>query len=251
MKYEYENRIVAFIDLLGFKSAIKEKTCEDIAYAIMCFHSLTKIKNPFAKTRRITQFSDSIVISAQAEEPSAVFFLLVDIQQMIGKLIAKGFLCRGGISIGKLIHNNRFLFGEGMVSAYQMESKTAKYPRVIVENEVISLAHKHHAEQNLPEEELQYVKEIVTQDDDGFYYIDYFEKIVNQFDYIQNVSGYLINLKNQIDVLKQENLNDKYKWLLQKYNHLLKKLKQGIPYKEITGEDDTLFNKYVNEIPFA
>ncbi len=251
MKYNYEKRIIAFVDLLGFKNAIKEKKCEDIAYAINSFHSLTKTNNPFAKTRRITQFSDSIVISAQAEEPSAVFFLLVDIQFMIADLIAKGFLCRGGICIGQLVHDKKFLFGDGMVSAYLMECKNAKYSRVIVNGDVITLARKYHAEQNSPEEELRYVKEIATQDDDGYYFIDYFWKYIKQLDFIQNASGYLINLKDQIDILEKEKLTEKRNWLVQKYNQLLKHLKQNLPYKDMTGEIDILFNKYIEELPYV
>ena len=262
MKHNYEKRIVAFVDLLGFKNAIKEKKSEDIAYAINSFHSLKKLNNPFAKTRRITQFSDSVVISAQAEEPSAVFFLLVDIQIMIANLITKGFLCRGGICVGQLVHNDKFLFGDGMVSAYLMESKRAKYPRIIVEENVINLARKHHAAQNRPEEELKYVKDIVTLDDDGYFFIDYFEKYAKQIDYIQNISGYLINLDAQIDYLEKNFLaandpaskakfTEKRNWLVQKYNHLLKHLKRNLPYKDMTGETDILFNKYIEEIPYS
>lgn len=259
MKYNYEKRIIAFIDLLGFKNAILEKSCDEIAFAIESFHSLAKIKNPLAKTRRITQFSDSIVISAHAEEPSAVFFLLVDIQFMIANLITKGFLCRGGICIGQLVHNEKFLFGEGMITAYLMECKKAKYPRIIVENNVINQARKYHAAQNRPEEEQKYVKEIVSQDNDGYYFIDYFEKYAKQMDYIQNISGYLINLNTLIDLLKNKisatNNSDskaifaeKYNWLVQKYNQLLKSLKQNLPYRDMTGEIDIQFNKYIEEL---
>lgn len=249
--YKYENRIVAFIDLLGFKEAVYTKQCEDIHRAIECFHAVAKKKQTYTKTRHVTQFSDSIVISALATEPSAVFFLLIDIQYMIGDLIQHGFLCRGGICLGDLLHNSKYLFGSGIIKAYQMENSKASFPRVIVDNDVILLAKKYHAPQNRPNEETEYVKRIISCDNDGYFFIDYFESYVKQFAYIQNVSHYLIMLEEFIRKMAgNEKLESKKNWLIQKYNTLLEQLKKGLPYSDQTGQKDDSFNKYIQNLPY-
>jgi hypothetical protein len=48
-----------------------------------------------------------------------------------------GFLIRGGVAKGKLYHANGVVFGEAMVRAYQLESRVAVYPRVVVADELI------------------------------------------------------------------------------------------------------------------
>jgi hypothetical protein len=60
-----------------------------------------------------------------------------------------------------------------MVSAYEMESKLAKTPRVLVDGKLVSIARKAHAEQHDGELEARYVKSFMTKDDDGRYYVNY------------------------------------------------------------------------------
>ncbi|MCG8563685.1 MAG: hypothetical protein MI747_01235, partial [Desulfobacterales bacterium] len=51
-----------------------------------------------------------------------------------------GMMVRGGISVGKLIHEEAgALFGPAMNEAYALESKSAIYPRVIISPEAFEL----------------------------------------------------------------------------------------------------------------
>ena len=89
----------------------------------------------------VTQFSDSFVISAPADNPASCNLLfralrLINVQFFFGL----GMLMRGGLSIGNLVHRRGgALFGPAMNEAYAIESKAAVYPRVVVSELVYEL----------------------------------------------------------------------------------------------------------------
>lgn len=166
----YEERLTCFIDLLGFKSAIDQsvdqaevrKALHDAIHelksdnlrnqvydGIPCFLLDRKgTVKPFREVKTndlrsqvaeaypitITQFSDSFVLSCPASNHASCDMLLkcVYLIHMI-YFWNLGMMVRGGLSIGKLIHEeNGALFGPAMNEAYALESKSAVYPRVVI-----------------------------------------------------------------------------------------------------------------------
>ena len=175
---EYSQRLVCFIDLLGFESAIQQSNDEpeirDFIHRTIHALSPEEIRNVLyadiplvendVKTTfagkysenipkgilnalhndipiEITQFSDSFVISCPADNPVSCYFLLQTIFTInLMYFYNLGMIMRGGLTIGALIHEeNGALFGPAMIDAYKLESKKAIYPRVLVSKE----AHKH------------------------------------------------------------------------------------------------------------
>ncbi len=163
---QYEERLVCFIDLLGFKSAIDEsKSNASVLNALNDALSeleggrLVKLlhqnvpaltsNGEFTTSERagatdltqqhwpivVTQFSDSFVLSCPADNSGSCLMLL----QAVDKLQKiffwhLGMLMRGGMSKGKLIHiQGGPLFGPAMNAAYALESKSAIYPRVLID----------------------------------------------------------------------------------------------------------------------
>lgn len=117
---KYENRIVLFLDILGFRSIIDktvDKNQDNEEEIEMLYNNLTEIKE-FLRSRlkqkdvlqnrnlslKVTQFSDSIIISFVNDDNSTLLNLIRTIQELILKLVNNGILCRGAISFGKLIH---------------------------------------------------------------------------------------------------------------------------------------------------
>lgn len=168
---EYQNRLTCFIDLLGFKSTIDQSLnepliakalfelfeqfrgaeLEKVVYGTVPYltetgmisaaeHHGDKIVDAMDVhfDLVVTQFSDSFVISAPANNPSSCNLLLkalrlINVQFFFGL----GMLMRGGISVGKLVHKRGgALFGPAMNEAYAIESKSAIYPRVVVSDQV-------------------------------------------------------------------------------------------------------------------
>lgn len=127
----------------------------------------------FSKSQRITQFSDCIVVSFHVDERSGVFWLLNDVAFCVIDLLERGFLLRGALTVGDLLHTGKHIVGPAMVAAYEMESKDAKYPRVLIDPSVLAVAQKARSELHSPEQEADYIKTFMTQDEDGKYYFDY------------------------------------------------------------------------------
>jgi len=134
----YEERIIAFIDILGFKNlANNEFKCEDIGAILKlpyllrqdCIVKMLKIKGVM-----MTSISDSLVFSIRLEESGAmnkITKLLSVFMQAI--LSGYGLLLRGGIAVGKIYHDNEIVYGPGLVKAYELENKIAVYPRIVME----------------------------------------------------------------------------------------------------------------------
>jgi hypothetical protein len=170
----YENRIVAFIDILGFGALVEESAeNDDVAKSIlsaltsMLPENLQKIGeatlnydlipadeiaeadaalaklNENAKDLyqiNISFFSDCVVFSALTDNVMSKQMLL----DIVGKFSMilwsqNKLLLRGGITVGKLYHvNGGPVFGPAMNRAYYLESKLAKSPRILIDSECVA-----------------------------------------------------------------------------------------------------------------
>lgn len=152
-KMLYEDRIVAFIDIMGFKqiiaSTIDEKGNERVEKTHHVKYLLELVSNVFEEhpdletTKIATQFSDSIVISFKYTEPSQVYHTLVDVLHLHLELVNLKETVRGAICFGKLHHTEKLVFGPGIVKAYEFETTSALFPRIIIEPEVIRVGEKY------------------------------------------------------------------------------------------------------------
>lgn len=147
----YDERIVAFVDILGFRSLVAELS-GDTELRRNLHGALTAIKSvgSFAgdpgtaqKELEASVFSDSIVISGDSNQLFTVIWTCVGLQS---RLLAFGIVTRGGISRGRTHHKEDILYGEGIIKAYDLESKAAIYPRVVVDPALVadlSEVHRH------------------------------------------------------------------------------------------------------------
>ena len=238
---EYEDRIICFIDILGFKDIInstidksgksdtdKINILEDAFSKVRYFLDIEN-PNEFSKSKIVTQFSDCIAISFKYSEESEVFYTLIDIQHLLINLVYLGILCRGAIVFGKIIHTEKMIFGPGFNDAYILESKAANYPRIILDEDVLIVAANYHARHHTPKHELASLKSILGKDSDGMYYIDYFGSAQNELDDpAYDFHGYLEKLREIIlNGLKSKkpDIKLKYNWLKQKYNNVINRFK--------------------------
>src|SRR6185503_11483011 len=95
----YERRIVAFIDILGFKEQISrtldKETDEDVpanidklAGAFLAIRDIWDLDKPAVdgipnvRQARVTTFSDSVVVSVREDEKSGVFWTLLELKYL-------------------------------------------------------------------------------------------------------------------------------------------------------------------------
>lgn len=97
-------------------------------------------QNDFIKMLKIkgimmTSISDSLIFSISVKERGAMNKLTKLISGFVQSLLLQyGLLLRGGIAVGKLYHDGEIVYGPGLVKAYELESKLAIYPRIIMDS---------------------------------------------------------------------------------------------------------------------
>lgn len=147
-KHPYEERIVAFIDILGFSSLIKRAETEPsiLDRLLSALHEVRNYTvlgnemnqpskgNPvdfFYNMFRMTTFSDCMVLSSKNNLIGLGLITLCS-AVICNRLIHQGIFTRGAISRGKLLHTDDVVVGAGLVEAYKLESSAAVYPRVLI-----------------------------------------------------------------------------------------------------------------------
>ncbi|WP_454826257.1 hypothetical protein [Paraburkholderia xenovorans] len=132
----YSDRVVAFIDILGFRELILQDRESDVFAALKLAKESETGKFHNAPEMRLTAFSDSIIASDEVGDGIGFTRLLHFTTYLTWQLLEKGVLIRGGISRGRLHHENGIVFGHAMIEAYELESKQAIYPRILVSEDV-------------------------------------------------------------------------------------------------------------------
>lgn len=136
MNIKYTKRIVAFIDVLGFKNLVLSPHSDRIER----YFNLLLSKFSEAAVQKNMEYlliSDSIVIYCDNTKDNLQNIIkLVSVLQ--SKLLIEGILIRGSISSGDLYvdKENNIIVGPGLVNSYTLES-IAKYPRVIIDRRLI------------------------------------------------------------------------------------------------------------------
>jgi hypothetical protein len=194
MEPTYEEHFTAFIDFLGFSEASTKSDHNTRLEVLDLLVSLSLLRGEFdikstdhgvGTTHHlkpsISTFSDHIVISypikpiherAGFDEHSTAIFVMYNFEQLLSRIAAAalriGFLLRGGATIGNLHHARGVVFGEAMVEAFQIESRTSVYPRVVLSAKIASRPNWNTE------------KNGIVRDDDGLYHVDYFRSLLFQ-----------------------------------------------------------------------
>ena len=246
----YEERIVCFIDILGFSGLIKSTTSRDIGKAQKTLNNVCEalfflrecLSSLSIHNITTTQFSDSIVISFPWNEKDwhllAVFKTIKHIQIVL--LYKYDLLLRGGIVIGDVIHTDKILVGPAMVNAYELESKCANNPRIVLDPKVEYrfLVLKNNAKRANFEES----DRIIHKDLDDTSYIDYFN--VDEGEIFDNAEeeelyfGKLCQLIADNVGSADMSIRMKYLWMRNKVKHSewYKKPKYASLYKQIVTD---------------
>lgn len=150
---QYKDRIVAFLDILGWKQAVLStsgrdggivkvlgKTLAQLQGVVGHFNSLRNLlpeNQKWPGDPMMTQFSDCIVLSVENDSHGKEA-LQNALSIITSNLIQFGFLIRGGVAHGGLFHDGSLTFGPALIEAYELESKVASAPRVILSKDLSS-----------------------------------------------------------------------------------------------------------------
>lgn len=148
--------VVSFLDILGYKRIIEDgersvrlfnavaDIVDDVHRKVSIFSP--KEENPASIAYRV--FSDNVTVSCgynpvprnQAEcleNVTAISLVILFQAELQMRLLTEhSFLVTGGIVLGDYFRNDRFVFGKGLVDAYELQNK-AKTPRTLVDERVV------------------------------------------------------------------------------------------------------------------
>lgn len=251
---DYEERFVLFLDILGFQKIINDTEDKEVVIKekVTAIHNAIQVlKSEFAgiqlgSTKRITQFSDSIVLSFKAEKYS-IDKLFPGLLRVIMVLIDHSWICRGAISYGYLYHEDDGLFGPALNDAYNTESKAALYPRVIFDRSILDLLHSSSSLNYFPS-----IDPVVNIDTDDRYYLDYFTGILSGISYREiNSVDYFKKLRKIITdgrKHKSPDIRIKYDWMKNKFNEFERSLDARIQEHEIYTNNVAALREYLTPI---
>jgi hypothetical protein len=237
----YQKAIVTFVDILGFGDFVQKsdyKAVEKVLDAVEESTSpiiLDELDNEGDNTE-VVSFSDSIVrvrkIESEANKkyPTGVLFQeLLSLVHAQVELIDLNIIIRGGVTIGDIFISEGRVFGPGLVEAYSLENKYAKYPRIVIDPKLVYEYKTNEllrARWHRLEEEREIVSGLIKQSDDGMWFIDYARAVKSEVDEPEYYFDFLQKHRNVIlaGAKNHKKLNailSKFVWMAHYHNQII------------------------------
>ena len=248
-KFDFSKKVqesfIFYFDILGYKERIKEmgeefflgllslifdeiisKKIEDGMYTINIFGSTVDYVKKFDIKYKI--FSDNVVMSLKLENDFQLDFeLFISFMNFVGSiqnvllLLLRTYI-RGSFAKGSMYIDENFVFGNGLISAYEKEDKMAIYPRIVLDSYCRDLLVRYE-KQKLSKVELynDIVDNIAIRGEDGIYFINYLFRnfTLNYNDLVGKEGLYALStLKWHKVVLEDSMENESNERILQKYH---------------------------------
>lgn len=221
--YQYKKCLVASLDVLG----IKEKICGNQSLSVLsALHdefsqSINEIEQDdtdfhVANPYQFKVFSDNIAIVKELFDNRNIaddlHNLAVTIMYFQARLWCRHqLISRGGIALGDCFIDDLMVLGPGLNEAYNLESKAAIYPRVILSPQLIAYANC-----------LPFANNDFSFDGDGYAYVDYIS-FWDKRSYTKEQKEYHMNfVRENFNNSKNESIKQKYSWMMKKINDVSK-----------------------------
>lgn len=215
---EYSDCYIAYLDLLGFKIIVSNKSCEDIAKLfdeiqeryIVAVDSSKKVLMDYRRLK-IKIMSDSICFYVDSSVRNALPGLIAfcghfqqRLLRMKEPILTRGAIVRGDLYAEK---DKDIMFGKGFIQAYQMEEHTAVFPRVIFTKSLIDESN------TIDDYGRDYLQRFTFSDEDAFISIDYlylFYGLRHDHDDWKSFAKYV---QKELDSEIDSRIRDKYLYL--------------------------------------
>ena len=154
MAHGYEDRLLAYMDILGWKDATSRLAPEKLVEALDLIHEEPRTFNEAERQKLMefgkqpgvevfpgylkihtAAFSDNIAISQPKAPDTSIF----SIHRICLRLLHLGFLTRGAITVGHLYHEDNVIFGPALNRAHAIEVREAKFPRIVCDDPLVMM----------------------------------------------------------------------------------------------------------------
>lgn len=193
---KYDNCVVFFIDVLGYKSF---NSFDDKYRVHRTFHEEIKKNEEIGNSdglnhviheRKLFSFSDCAYIiyrykenidESRKDKNKLIEVALFNTSLLLAKFFLSGYLMRGGVSYGEAYYDSFGCFGPAVEDAYFLESNKDRSKGIVTEFPRISLSPSFSEEQYSFERRVgtyfrnkKSVSYLILHDDDGVYFLNVF-----------------------------------------------------------------------------
>lgn len=139
----YAQRYFAFVDILGFSDLIRQSENGKVEVGVV--HQLLEIVHKpdqgdgfvvLGSDFRSQSISDAVAISTASNE-NGLLHALHALKELSLRMLEKGYFVRGALVHGGLFHEKQTVFGPALLEAYRLESSVARFPRIMINRDVI------------------------------------------------------------------------------------------------------------------
>lgn len=211
--------VVAFLDVLGFSAMVeRDSTAIEPQYLPMFVEVFGEVAKEAREDISLRMFSDSIVIEACLSPPNVVRILQV-VSELQRRFLERHILLRGGIAFGKHFMDDYVTFSQALVAAYGIESRIARFPRVVVGDDLLNYTwHHSDATPELHEK----LRELLTIDRDSAAFVNYLSD-----DFLQVFRSH-VEYCIEAEPHPHETVLEKMRWLLDYYNFQANRSERGL-----------------------
>ena len=245
-QYIYQDRAVAFVDVLGFREKLQEfeedaklRSAQGTEYLVSekvnefvdTFKNVTNLleKGSF----RYYLFSDNICITVDyVNKPSLLLSLLFTLSELFYAFAEKGYFLRGGVDVGKFVDEQEIALGIPLASAYEMESKHAVYPRILISERYTELLRAYLADPQAPDSGDLSGQQLIYGSCEHSY-LNVFYNVTRREDKLVFFTSFREKIAEHLHRNeKKEAIFIKYDWLAKQYNSFLELYTEDLIHRE-------------------
>ena len=213
---KYDNSLVMYTDILGFGGLIQNETPGKISKILRVFKEMHQtsilFREPRSGLRHFVNFSDLCVITIPLLMPRRAAAALIALElpslalAQARLLLEHNVIIRGGVTIGLTRTSRGLVYGPGIVEAYRLESKEAKYPRILISDAAAVELKRNRGT-------VKAFDRLVAKDVDGQLFLDYLGVAIRF--HPTDVSRILVAHRRVAERGREKpEYREKYEWLL-------------------------------------
>jgi hypothetical protein len=180
----YQRAIVTFLDILGFAKIVEDASPSVIDLMLDAIDTTAAAPGLIRHHTEeadvhVLSFSDSVIRIRPCSQHVSEGVLICELEDLAATqwlLTQEGILVRGGMTIGDISVAESRAFGPAFVRAYELESRFAHSPRIVLDPDLIRVLRTEktlRGEQVTLRGTIKRVRDFVSQGDDGLWQIDY------------------------------------------------------------------------------
>ncbi|MDB6098143.1 MAG: hypothetical protein JWN58_846 [Gammaproteobacteria bacterium] len=242
-----DEAIVCFIDILGFRNMVTaagdrlelaNRLDAAIEKALEAFGGKDALRGTPDAEWRVRIFSDCLC-AAKPLSPLGVAVALEAVSTFTQEMLVRSLPIRGGIAIGPYAESELLLFSTAQIAAYDLESKVARHPRVVLSASLLGYINA------IADDEYRWlIKELIILDRGRLAFVNYMI-FYEEDDWLGGYAFYDRMSKVLAAMLRRPNISarvrEKYLWMAALHNWSLVHTARLLKQSGILSED-TVWN---------